>query len=73
MSTARRAVEQIAGEIDAYLSDHDLLHERVSSTEWAVQLRGEKKLSTTVLIALRERVLRKGRRSAPMSVSRRMS
>jgi hypothetical protein len=43
--------------IQSYLADRDVRHERLTETDWAVQLRGEKKHSITVLLALRERTL----------------
>ena len=43
--------------IGAYLREHEIRHERPSESDWTVQLRGEKKLSTTVLFAVRERTL----------------
>ena len=43
--------------ITAYLADRDVNNQRVSDTDWAIQLNGEKKLSITVLFALRERTL----------------
>ena len=43
--------------IESYLADRDVRHERISEADWAVQLHGEKKLSITVLLALRERTL----------------
>ena len=46
-----------ADEIDGYLREHEIHFERPSPADWAVQLRGEKKLSTTVLLGLRERTL----------------
>lgn len=46
-----------AATISAYLNDRDIRYEHVSDAEWAIQLRGEKKLSITVLFALRERTL----------------
>jgi putative sensory transduction regulator len=50
-------VSDAAATISAYLNDRDIRYERVSDAEWAIQLRGEKKLSITVLFALRERTL----------------
>ncbi len=50
MSAARETIE-------AYLSERDIRYERVSDADWAIQLHGEKKLSITVLFALRERTL----------------
>jgi putative sensory transduction regulator len=50
-------VPPVAKIIDSYLADRDVRHERVSDADWALQLRGEKKLSITVLLALRERTL----------------
>jgi Putative bacterial sensory transduction regulator len=44
-------------EIESYLSDREIRFERVSPDDWAIQLKGEKKLSITVLFALRERTL----------------
>jgi hypothetical protein len=46
-----------AATITAYLADRDVHNQRVSDTDWAIQLKGEKKLSITVLFALRERTL----------------
>lgn len=46
-----------AGIIDDYLRERDIRYERPSESEWALQLRGEKKHSITVLLALRERTL----------------
>lgn len=46
-----------AATITGYLADRDITHQKVSENEWALQLRGEKKLSITVLLALRERTL----------------
>lgn len=46
-----------ASAIESYLAEHDITHQRVTDNDWAVQLRGEKKLSITVLLALRERTL----------------
>lgn len=43
--------------IESYLADRDVRHERIGEADWAVQLHGEKKLSITVLLALRERTL----------------
>jgi putative sensory transduction regulator len=43
--------------IGSYLADRDIRSERVSPSDWAVLLKGEKKLSITVLLALRERTL----------------
>ena len=43
--------------ITAYLADRDVTNQRVSDTDWAIQLKGEKRLSITVLFALRERTL----------------
>lgn len=43
--------------IESYLADRDVRHERMSDADWAAQLHGEKKLSITVLLALRERTL----------------
>ena len=43
--------------IEAYLRDRDIRHERSSGSDWVIQLRGEKKHSITVLLALRERTL----------------
>lgn len=43
--------------IDSYLADREVRHERVSENDWALQLRGEKKFSITVLLAVRERTL----------------
>ena len=43
--------------ISSYLADRDVRYERVSDSDWAVLLKGEKKLSITVLLALRERTL----------------
>ena len=43
--------------IETYLADRDVRHERISEADWAVQMHGEKKLSITVLLALRERTL----------------
>jgi hypothetical protein len=50
-------VPDAAATISAYLNDRDIRYEQVSEAEWAIQLRGEKKLSITVLFALRERTL----------------
>ncbi len=50
MSDARSTIE-------TYLSERDIRYERVSDGDWAIQLKGEKKLSITVLFALRERTL----------------
>ena len=46
-----------ADTITAYLADRDVQNQRVSVTDWAIQLKGEKRLSITVLLALRERTL----------------
>ena len=46
-----------AATITSYLDERDIRYERVGSSDWAIQLRGEKKLSITVLFALRERTL----------------
>jgi hypothetical protein len=43
--------------IATYLADRDITNQRVSDGDWALQLHGEKKLSITVLFALRERTL----------------
>jgi hypothetical protein len=43
--------------IASYLADRDVRNERVSDNDWALQLRGEKKFSITVLLAVRERTL----------------
>jgi putative sensory transduction regulator len=43
--------------IESYLADRDVRHERVSPSDWAVLMKGEKKLSITVLLALRERTV----------------
>jgi len=43
--------------VETYLRAHDVMHQRVSDQDWAIQLKGEKKLSTTVLVAIRERTL----------------
>jgi hypothetical protein len=43
--------------ITRYLDDRDIKQQRVSDADWAIQLQGEKKLSITVLFALRERTL----------------
>lgn len=43
--------------IERYLGDRDIRYERPSDSDWALQLRGEKKHSITVLMALRERTL----------------
>jgi hypothetical protein len=50
-------VAAVAEIIASYLSDRDIRNERVSDNDWALQLRGEKKFSITVLFALRERTL----------------
>jgi hypothetical protein len=50
-------VSGVADIIEAYLSERDLRYQRVSPSDWAIQLRGEKKHSITVLFALRERTL----------------
>jgi len=50
-------VPDAASTIESCLSERDVRYERVSESDWAVQLRGEKKLSITVLFALRERTL----------------
>ena len=46
-----------AAVIDRYLSDGDIRSQRITDHDWAVQLKGEKKLSITVLIAERERTV----------------
>lgn len=46
-----------ADTITSYLDERDIRYERVGDMDWAIQLRGEKKLSITVLFALRERTL----------------
>ena len=43
--------------IASYLANRDIRNERVSDNDWALQLRGEKKFSITVLFAVRERTL----------------
>jgi hypothetical protein len=43
--------------IEDYLADRGVHNQRISPEDWAIQLRGEKKLSITVLFALRERTL----------------
>ena len=43
--------------VERYLAERDLRYERVSDGDWAVLLKGEKKLAITVLVALRERTL----------------
>jgi len=50
-------VPDAAETITAYLDERDIRYERVSDADWAIQLHGEKKLSITVLFALRERTL----------------
>jgi putative sensory transduction regulator len=50
-------VTDVAAIIERSLSTEGIRSERVTSTDWAVQLKGEKKLSITVLIALRERTV----------------
>lgn len=47
----------VAEIIESYLADRDVRNERISPNDWALQLRGEKKFSITVLLALRERTL----------------
>jgi hypothetical protein len=47
----------VAEIIESYLADRDVHNQRVSPSDWAIQLKGEKKLSITVLFALRERTL----------------
>ena len=47
----------VAEIIETCLSERDVRFERVSPSDWAIQLRGEKKFSITVLLALRERTL----------------
>jgi putative sensory transduction regulator len=56
--TASEAVSDAAATITSYLDERDIRYERVSDGDWAIQLNGEKKLSITVLFALRERTLR---------------
>lgn len=46
-----------AGIIDSYLRDREIRHERPSGSGWVLQLKGEKKHSITVILALRERTL----------------
>ena len=43
--------------ISAYLRDRDIRHERATGSGWALQLKGDKRHSITVLFALRERTL----------------
>lgn len=43
--------------VESYLRDRDIRCERPSESDWVLQLRGEKKHSITVLLALRERTL----------------
>jgi hypothetical protein len=50
-------VTNVADVVERYLAERDLRYERVSDGDWAVLLKGEKKLSITVLVALRERTL----------------
>jgi hypothetical protein len=50
-------VSDASATIAAYLDERDIRYERVSDADWAIQLRGERKLSITVLFALRERTL----------------
>jgi hypothetical protein len=50
-------VTNVAEIIERSLAGHDLRYERVSDNDWAILLKGEKKLSITVLFALRERTL----------------
>ena len=47
----------VAAVIDRYLADGAIRSQRITDNDWAVQLKGEKKLSITVLIALRERTV----------------
>src|SRR5439155_7985637 len=55
--TASDALSGAAATIIAYLDERDIRYERVSDADWAIQLHGEKKLSITILFALRERTL----------------
>jgi len=50
-------VPGVAEVIDRYLAERAIRYQRVSESDWAIQLNGEKKLSITVLLALRERTL----------------
>jgi hypothetical protein len=50
-------VSDAAATIASYLDERDIRYERVSDADWAIQMHGEKKLSITVLFALRERTL----------------
>jgi putative sensory transduction regulator len=50
-------VTNVADIVERYLAERDLRYERVSEGDWAVLLNGEKKLSITVLVALRERTI----------------
>ncbi|MGH2726286.1 MAG: YbjN domain-containing protein [Actinomycetota bacterium] len=43
--------------IERYLRDREIRYEHPSEPDWALQLRGEKKHSITVLLAVRERTL----------------
>jgi hypothetical protein len=43
--------------VQTYLDEREIRHERVSDGDWAIQLRGERKHSITVLIAIRERTV----------------
>jgi hypothetical protein len=43
--------------IESYLRDREIRAEHPTESDWALQLRGEKRHSITVLLALRERTL----------------
>lgn len=43
--------------VDRYLRDREIRHERPTDTDWVLLLRGEKKHTITVILALRERTL----------------
>ncbi len=43
--------------IERYLRDREIRYEHLADSDWALQLRGERKHSITVLLAVRERTL----------------
>ena len=47
----------VAAVIERYLAGGEIRSQRITDSDWAIQLKGEKKLSITVLIALRERTV----------------
>jgi len=50
-------VTDVRAVIERYLSSDDVRSQRITDSDWAIQLKGERKLSITVLVAVRERTV----------------